>query len=44
MRPRHEQASDGVRWTVSGLKGRSSIEITITGVDYEVNYAGVTDK
>lgn len=40
----HEQASDGVRWTVSGLKGRSAIEITITGVDYEVNYGGVTDK
>jgi len=40
----HQQASEGVRWTVSGLKARSSIEITITGVDYEVKYAGVTDK
>jgi hypothetical protein len=40
----HEQASDGVRWTVAGFKGRSSIEITITGTDYEVTYAGVTDR
>jgi len=40
----HEQASDGVRWTVSGLKARSSVEITISGVNYEVTYAGVTDK
>ena len=40
----HEQASDGVRWTVSGLKARSSVEITISGVKYEVTYAGVTDQ
>ena len=40
----HEQASDGVRWTVAGFKGRSSIDITITGTDYEVTYAGVTDR
>jgi hypothetical protein len=29
---------------VSGLKGGSAIEITITGTDYEVTYAGLTDK
>ena len=40
----HEQASDGVRWTVAGFKGLSSIEITITGTAYEVTYAGVTDR
>ena len=40
----HEQVGDGVHWTVSGLKGRSTIEVTISGLNYEVTYAGVTDK
>ncbi|TMC74622.1 MAG: hypothetical protein E6J09_14320 [Chloroflexi bacterium] len=40
----HEEASGGVRWTVSGLKAGSSVDITISGLNYEVTYPGVTDK
>lgn len=40
-----EPGSDGVvRWTASGFGARALVEITIKGSDYEISYAGVTDR